>query len=182
MNSYDIARKIVHMPGIQMEAWINPTLISPRIKNSVQRMIRTGILTGGYRSTARMLASQLLKDACIGVTASANKWGVTLFNAQLTPDTKGDIIELLEAARVLELMTVPKSNHDYVSARYKRAMALEIRPDQTIHMSCYVLAISKQIAERVSAERSQLHVETANRLADQLDDVAPIQANIFTPV
>jgi hypothetical protein len=61
-------------------------------------------------------------------------------------------------------------------------MALEIRPDQTIHMSCYVLAISKQIAERVSAERSQSHVETANRLAYQLDDVAPIQANIYTPV
>jgi hypothetical protein len=61
-------------------------------------------------------------------------------------------------------------------------MALETAPDKTIQMSCYVLPIGKQIAEIASAGRSQSHVEIANRLADQLDDVAPIQANIYTPV
>jgi hypothetical protein len=182
MNGYDYGRKIIHMPGFKVEAWIDPTLISPRVKKAAQKMIRLGILNGGYRSTACMLAQQLLTDAGIKSTASANKWGVTIHNATLTQDTKADIINLLEAGRMIEIADKPESNHAYIDARYRRAMALELRGDHAISMSCYVVPIAQQIAEIAAASRSQAHKDAANKLADQLDDVAPIKANIHTRI
>lgn len=182
MNGYDYARKIIYMPGMQVEAWINPVNISPRIKKATQKMVRTGVLNGGYRSTSRMLATQLLMDSKAGVSASANKWGVTIYNAVLTHDTKASIIELLEAARMIEIADKPESNHAYINSRYKRAMSLDLRGDRAISMSCYVVPINQQIAEIAAASRLPSQIKAANALADQLDDVAPIKVNIHTPI
>lgn len=182
MNGYDYGRKIVYMPGFKVEAWIDPTHISPRVKKAAQKMIRTGILNSGYRSAARMLAKQLMTDAGIKSTASANKWGVTIHSATLTQDTKADIINLLEAGRMIEIADKPKSNHEYIDARYRTAMRLELRNDHAISMSCYVVPIAQQIAEIAAASRSQAHKDAANKLADQLDDVAPIKADIHTRI
>lgn len=180
MNSYDYGRKITQMPGFRVEAWIDPTQISPRIKKSAQKMIRTGIMNGGYRSAARMLAGQLMKDARIGITASANKWGVSIYNAVLTQDTKAEIIELLEAARMIEIAKAPESNHRHINERYKTAMTV-CRRDNSTHLSCYVIPIAQQIATIAAATRTPFIIAEANKLADQLDDVAPIKANIHTP-
>jgi hypothetical protein len=169
------------MPGFQMEAWINPTLISPRVKKAAQRMIRSGILNGGYRSASRMLAEQLLKDSSVGITTSANKWGVSMYNVSLTQDTKADIIELLEAARMIEIAKASESNHRYINERYKLAMTV-CRRNNSNHLSCHVIPIAQQIATIAAASRTQDQIDAANKLADQLDDVAPIQANIYTPV
>ena len=182
MNGYDYGRKIIYMPGFKVEAWIDPTHISPRVKKAAQRMIRTGILNSGYRSAARMLAQQLLTDAGIKSTASADKWGVDIHNATLTQDTKADIINLLEAGRMVEIANAPESNHAGIDSRYQRAMRLEMRHNQSISLSCFVVPIAQQIAEIAAASRSQAHKDAANRLADQLDDVAPIKANIHTRI
>ena len=182
MNGYDYARKIIYMPGMQVEAWINPVSISPRIKKAVQKMVRTGILNGGYRSTSRMLAAQLLNDSEVGISASANKWGVTVFNAILTHDTKAEIINLLEAARMIELADKPASNHHHINSRYQRVMGLELRGDRAMSLSCYVVPINQQIAEVAAASRLPSQIKAANALADQLDDVAPIKVNIHTPI
>jgi hypothetical protein len=182
MNGYDYGRKIIYMPGFKVEAWIDPTHISPRVKKAAQRMIRTGILNSGYRSTARMLAEQLMKDARIAISASFSKWGVDIHNATLTQDTKADIIELLEAARMLELAEKPESNHAGIDSRYQRAMRLEMRHNQSISLSCFVVPIAQQIAEIAAASRTPFMTAEANKLADQLDDVAPIKANIHTRI
>ena len=182
MNGYDYGRKIMQMPGFKVEAWIDPTQISTRIKKSAQKMIRTGVMTGGYRSTARMLAKQLMDDARIVVSASYSKWGVVIFNATLTHDTKAEIINLLEAARMIEIAGKPESNHSYVTSRYQRAMSMDIGHDRSVMMSCYVLSIARQIAEIAAASRTPFMTAEANKLADQLDDVALIKANIHTPV
>lgn len=181
MNTYDMARKISKMPGFQMESWISPALISPRVKKMAQKMIRSGVFTGGYQSTARMLATQLMGDAGINDSVAANKWGVTLCNAKLTPDTKAEIINLLEAARMVELATKPADNHQYINDRYERAMALRPTTPQAT-LSCYVFPIVVQIAELVAASRPAKQVEAANALADRLDDIAPIKASIHTPI
>jgi hypothetical protein len=147
-----------------------------------QRMIRSGVLVGGYRSTARMLAKQLMGDAKIDMSASCNKWGVTIHNATLTQDTKAEIITLLGAARTIEFLDKPASNHDYINSRYKRAMDFSRRIDGAISIACFVVPICQQIAELIATTRPIYKIEAANKLADQLDDVAPIKADIYTPV
>ena len=59
-NAFDMVRKIRHLPGLQLTATLDPTQITKRLKNAAQKMLRTGILNGGYTSKARMLATQLL--------------------------------------------------------------------------------------------------------------------------
>ena len=185
MNTYDIARKIAHMPGLQVEAWINPASISTRVKKMAQKMIRSGVLTGGYRSTSRMLAIQLMADACIGPSTSANKWGVTLYNANLTQDTKAEIINLLGAARMIEIANTPdgpSTQQTYTDRRYERTMEVVRRGRGELSLQCYVLPIVQQIAELVAASRSESVVAACNKLADQLDDIEPIKANIYTAI
>jgi len=179
MTSFDIARKITNMPGLKVEASIDPTLISTRVKKMAQKMIRTGVLTGGYRSVSRMLATQLLGDACIGAVAAATKWGVAIHNATITRATKAEIVNLLEAARMIEMASKPESNHPYITARYKEAMKIERNRHDKINLSCYVLPICQQIAELLAASRTAHHVEASNKLADLLDGTEPIKANIF---
>jgi hypothetical protein len=149
-----------------------------------QRMIRSGVLVGGYRSTARMLATQLLKDTDIGVSAWYDNWGVTIYNAMITQDTKAEIITLLEAAQAIELLDNPAINRAYLKSRYKYAMdfSQRRRPDNEYSIDCLVVPICQQIAELISTTRPIHMIEAANALADQLDDVAPIKADIYTPV
>lgn len=182
MNTFDTARKINHMPGIKLEASIEPTRISTRVKKSAQKMIRSGILNGGYRSTARMLATQLSDDAKIAPSASANKWGATIYNATLTPDTKTEISTLLEAARMIELSTDSEHNKKYTNDRYERARKSLHHSTATIRMTCYVPAITQQIAEVAAASRTAEQVAACNALADRLDDVAPIKINFYNPI
>lgn len=184
MNTFDTARKINHMPGIKLEASIEPTRISTRVKKSAQKMIRSGILNGGYRSTARMLATQLAGDAKIAPSASATKWGLIIYNARLTPDTKTEISTLLEAARMIELSTDSEHSKRYTLDRYERARNSlhHHHPDTAIRMTCYVPAITQQIAEVAAASRTAEQVAACNALADRLDDVAPIKINFYTPI
>jgi hypothetical protein len=181
MNAFDYGRKITQMPGLQVEAWINPAGISPRIKKAAQKMIRSGILVGGYRSASRMLALQLMTDAQVKSTASYSKWGVSIHNAVLTLDTKGEVVQLLEAARMVELATSKAGHNEYIDSRYKRAMSFDLHGN-SITMACYVMSISKQIAEVVANTRSDSQIKVANALADQLDGIEPIKANIHTHI
>jgi hypothetical protein len=173
------------MPGLQVEAWINPASISPRVKKMAQKMIRSGVLTGGYRSTSRMLTIQLMEDACIGLPASANQWGAILYNANLTQDTKAEIINLLEAARMIEIANTPdghRTQQGYIDRRYERIMEVVRRGRGELSLQCFVMPICQQIAELVAASRSESVVAACDKLADQLDGIEPIKANVYTAI
>ena len=183
MNTFDIARKINHMPGIKVEATIDPTLISTRVKKAAQRMIRSGILVGGHRSTARMLALQLLSDACIAVSAGASRWGVTLYNAKLTHATKAQIKELINAAKMIEVMRAETTvRKGYVRDRYARILHELNNPLPTMRLFVYVPGIAHQIAEVATEQRSAHAIAAANALADKLDGTAIINIKMLNPV
>ena len=182
MNAYDYGRKITQMPGLQVEAWINPASISPRIKKSAQKMIRTGVMIGGYRGKARLLANQMLSDAGIEPSAHYHTWGVNIHNAVLTDTIKAEVILLLQAARMIESAGQSEAKTAYIHARYEKAMEFRKDRDGRIHLACYVAPIAVQIAELMATTRPASLIEAANRLADQLDDVAPIKVNIHTEI
>lgn len=183
MNSFDIARKITHMPGIKVEATIDPTLISVRVKKAAQKMICSGILNGGYRSTSRMLAEQLLKDSRVSACASATRWGVVMYSAKLSHATKAAIKELINAARVIELATESSPNRkEYVNDRYDRTLKRLESETEHVNLSIYQKDIAQQIAELIAAARTPEQVNAAKELAYQLDGTQPIKINIFTYV
>ena len=178
-NAFDMVRKIRHLPGLKLTAIIDPTHITKRLKNATQKMLRSGIVTGGYTSKARMLAEQLLKDENREAPVFITKWGVFIPDAAiLTPDVRGPIAELIDAARMIELASEPRSNPTYINDRYDH-MKKQFKSTKIGRLSfaLYQPAIQQQIGELVASCRTPLMVQIHNELADKLDGTEPFAIN-----
>jgi hypothetical protein len=178
-NAFDMVRKVRHLPGLKLTATLDPTQITKRVKTAAQKMLRTGILTAGYRSKSRMLAEQLLSDAGREPTVSWNSWAVYIRDAAiLTPEARVQIVELVEAARLIEHATAPRSNADGINSRFN-LMAKQAKQTKIgrLHLNMYQPTLHQQIAEVVAACRTPLMVEIHNELADKLDSTEPFHIN-----
>jgi len=177
-NAFDMARKIRHLPGIKLTATIDPTHISNRIKNATQKMLRAGVVTGGYTSKSRMLAEQLLKDEGRDAPVFVNKWGVVIADvAILTAEVRERIAELVDAARMIELAT---ANHhtQYSNERYDNMRdKLKNYKVGQLSLSLYQPVLQQQIGELVASCRTPLMVQIHNELADKLDSTEPFAIN-----
>ena len=180
-NAFDMVRKIRHLPGLQVTATIDPTKISKRVKSVAQKMLRNGVLHGGYRSQSRLLAEQVLAEQVLDDSthkawATWTSWGVGFAPCVLTASAREQITELICAARMVELANVDSSSAKFTHERYDHILAA-LNERHRIHMSIYQPTIHKQIAELVSACRSPELVNEHNALADRLDSIKPFRIN-----
>jgi hypothetical protein len=177
-NAFDMVRKIRHLPGLQLSATLNPQLVSKRLKNAAQKMLRTGILQGGYASKSRMLAEQLLRDVGMQASATNTKWGVRIFDlGQLTKDDRAQIVEFLNAARMIELATESTSQR-YIHDRYTSLVNQFKRQNSgQFAFNIYQPALQVQITELVAARRTPEQVKAHEALAAKLDGTDLISIN-----
>lgn len=178
-NAFDLVRKVRHLPGLKLTATIDPTQITKRVKNAAQKMLRSGILTSGYRSKARMLAEQLLSDAGRAAPVVAVTWGAFITDAALlTPEARRQIEGLVGAAKLIDHASDPRGNAKHINERYAH-MVKNLKTTKTGRLSfnTYQLEINMQIAEVVAACRTPLMVEIHNELADKLDSTEPFHIN-----
>ena len=173
-NAFDMVRKIRHLPGLQLTATIDPTQISKRIKSVAQKMLRSGVLHGSYRSQSHLLAKQLLDDSAHTAWATWANWGVGFNPCVLTASARGQITELINAARTIDLANTRNSN--YTHKRYADILA-DLNEHDRIHIGIHHPPINKQIAELVSACRSPELVKEHNAIADKLDSSSPFHIN-----
>jgi hypothetical protein len=179
-NAFDMVRKIRHLPGIRVTAVIEPLYISKRVKNAAQKMLRSGVLTGGYSSTSRMLAEQLLGDVGLSAAASNTKWGVRIRDlSRLTKDARAQVVEFVTAARMIELTTTDRNSNHYTNDRYDTMLKnLKKYDSGEVSFSIYQPALQAQIAEIVAACRTPEEVAAHGILADRLDRTQPFEINI----
>ena len=178
-NAFDMVRKIRHLPGLKLTATIYPQFVSKRIKNAAQKMLRTGILQGGYASKSRMLAEQLLSDAGIHAAANNTKWGVRIFAVgQLTNDDREQIVEFMNAARMIELAEMTRQNGSYIHDRYTSLVnQFKSHAGGQFSFNMYQPALQAQITELVAARRTPEQVKAHEALADRLDSTEPFAIN-----
>jgi hypothetical protein len=180
-NAFDMVRKIRHLPGLKLTATIEPQHITKRIKNAAQKMLRTGIVTGGYTAKSRMLAEQLLDDANREVPVYVAKWGVSIQDmALLTKEVREPIMELIDAARMVEHANGTEQSAPYINERYD-LMRKQVKNTKIgrLSFSLYNPAIQQQVAELVASCRTPLMVEIHNELANKLDSTEPIEVNFY---
>jgi hypothetical protein len=178
-NAFDMVRKIRHLPGLKLTATIDPTQVTKRVKSAAQQMLRSGVLTNGYTSKARMMAEQLLSDEGRDASVYVSKWGVVVTDmALLTTDVRGHITELIDAARMIEIASEPRSNPEYINQRYDQ-MKRQFKTTKIGRFSfnTYQPAIQQQIGEAVASCRTQLMIEIHNELAAKLDSTEPFAIN-----
>lgn len=103
MNVYDLAREL-NVIGVVIQAHIDPTRIPIRTKRSAQRMIRSGIMKGGWSSKAKQLALKLLEG--VSVPVLRNTWRHYEFAIEpLPPEAIARLDEMFEADIALSKMT-----------------------------------------------------------------------------
>jgi hypothetical protein len=178
-NAFDMVRKIRHLPGLQLTATLDPTQITKRLKNAAQKMLRSGVLTGGYASKARMLANQLLSDAGMQAPASNTRWGVRIFDVgPLTKADRKQIVEFINAARMIELAEVESQQGSYIHDRYA-SLVNQFNRQASGHFAfnIYQPALQEQITELVAARRTPEQVKAHEALADKLDSTDRIAIN-----
>lgn len=178
-NAFDMVRKIRHLSGLKLTAIIEPQHISKRVKNAAQKMLRTGVLVGGYASKSRMLAEQLLSTAGVQASATNTKWGVRIFDlGQLTKADREQIVEFLNAARMIEIASEPRSNPTYIHDRYT-SLVNQFKRQTSGHFAfnIYQPALQVQITELVAARRTPEQVKAHEALAAKLDSTEPFAIN-----
>ena len=179
MTIYDTARQL-KIPGVVVQAHIDPTQVSPRIKKLVQTMIRKGAFKGGWNSKSLMLARHLLDGKNLPMLCGWN----TMFRCQTL--TKADIEffdELLEADCALEKMKMTDSQRE--SVWYVKRMDENVRENKvavrrlgsdmmTFYARIDNAPIREQVHERLLALRMPEDVAALDAVAARLDDPTPI--------
>ena len=178
-NAFDMVRKIRHLPGLRLTATLDPQLVSKRLKNATQKMLRIGVVTGGYTSKSRMLAEQLLKNADREVPVFVTKWGVSIQDmALVTKEVRGPIAELIDAARMVEHASSETKNPKYINERYDNMRKnFKLTHVGRLSLNFYNPVLQQQVGELVASCRTPLMVEIHNELADKLDGTEPFAIN-----
>lgn len=183
MSIYDTARQL-KISGVVVQAHIDPTQITPRIKKMTQAMLRKGKLKGGWNSKSMQLARQLMRDTNLPVL---NGWD-TMFRCQpLTDADLAQFDEWFEADVALEKMKLSgkddsHNHHHYYLKRLDTNVAENKRAVRKLgdtHMTQFYLRFDSQELKEAAHEkllslRLPEDVAALNALADRLDDPTPI--------
>ena len=178
MSIYDTARQL-KIPGVVVQAHIDPTQITPRIKKMTQTMLRNGRLKGGWSSRSVQLARQLMRGHHLPVLYG---WDSIFRCQELSQDDLAQFDEWFEADIALEKMKYDLSVNHWMASRLdtnlvenKRTIR-KLGPKQM--MQFYVRIDTPEIREQVSSKLLSLRlpedVAALCTLADRLDDPTPI--------
>lgn len=179
MSVYDIARQL-KIAGVVVQAHIDPTKVSPRIKKLTQDMLLKGQLKGGWSSKSLQLARQLLRGHNLPVL---NGWDSMFRCHKLSDEDLAQFDEWFEADAALEKMK--HSGEDtstwYIrrtmdNLRQNKEMVRSLRPDRLIqfYLRIDTPAIREEINAKLLTLRMPEDVAMLNDLADMLDDTKPI--------
>ena len=183
-NAFDMVRKIRHLPGLQLTATIDPTQVTKRVKNAACKMLRTGVLMGGYASQSRLLAEQMQDTFNQPGVGRAHSWGAFITDASMLPDEgRAHLVELLEASRLIEHANNGNNGNNpnrYINDRYNQ-MIVTVNERRTGRVSFggYNKAVNQQILEMVSSYRAPERVKADEALADRLNNPEPFTINLY---
>ena len=98
---YEIAR-VLKMPGMVVEAHLDPTQLTKRVFNAARKMIASGIVVGHGASAG--VARSLFRNHKLSYVA-INKWGVYRHGyVQLTQEAKDELVGIYEAYIAIKRM------------------------------------------------------------------------------
>lgn len=115
---YAIGRKL-KMPGVEVQAHLNPANITPRVFNSAKRMLERGVIIGW--GGAAQVARHIVRSGKCPYLA-LNTWGLeSSLNFKLPPDAFAQATELFEAYQLCERLQHPSLDEQFIQRRRKDA-------------------------------------------------------------
>lgn len=188
MSAFETARDL-RMPGVVLDrVYIDPSMITPRMKNAVKKMLREGYAKGGWSSKARQLAIKIAEARHLHVV-EASLYGVRVppFSTYGPAQVK-EALELLDAAQVVELLDDASrfTQPEYVAHAQSRT---RVRYDNYRFIithdysnrwvgRCANDEVMRQLAAVFINCRTPALIERAEKVCDMLDNNEHIQIHI----
>jgi hypothetical protein len=182
MSIYDIARQL-KLSGVVVQAHIDPTRITPRIKKMTQAMLRKGVLKGGWNSKSLQLAQTLMRDSNLPVL---HHWNAVFRTRQLSPSELAQFDEWFEADVMIEKLKIANPQEKQWAINRLNENVEENKAairKLSSNMGTFYLRFDNpeyraQASELLLSLRLPEDVAALNALADRLDDPTPIPLTI----
>lgn len=183
MSAFDTARD-VRLPGIVIrDVFIDPKQLSPRMKNMVKTMLRSGALKGGWNSKSKQLATKIVERTNV-MTVDVGLRGLHAPARHTYSDAiVKEVCALIDVDEALELMD---DNQLYghainIETMNKRTRDRHARIRETVrtnhpHRWCWMFSqeLTQQVADLFLSARTREQIEAAEKLCDMLDNNTPI--------
>lgn len=116
---WDVAR-MANTMAMKVTVELDPKQITVRVKNSIKRQLRAGVISGGYRSEAAKIAEQLVAKLNLAVTRKLWR-GMQI--GSISMDQKRRIADIYRADWAAYTLENPENaRHPYYKKRYDEAM------------------------------------------------------------
>jgi hypothetical protein len=171
-----------------VQAHIDPTHITPRIKKATQAMLRTGMIKGGWSSKSKMLAQQLTKHADLPALTVNYWWGSKYRAPRFTASQLEYFDELFEADAAVQKITLDGGIKEYAlnrinnGLRENKALVRAIVPDVCIAVQLRMDRdeLREQVQNKLLELRCPKDVAALHALADSLSGTAliPVTLNL----
>ena len=180
---YDTARDL-KTAGVEVTAHINPAKLTVRMRNSIKRMLTTGIVKGSYYSHASRITDLISKDHKLSYVRQ--QYGYIYFRIHRAfDDSERELItEFINADTMLSKANREISRYNDWVDRYQKEnlKALEMTYDLGFSNSFKIenIELRKQVQEVVSKIKSPEEIELRKQLCDKFDssELIPIEIAI----
>lgn len=187
MSAFDTARDI-RLPGVVIErVYVDPKLLTTRMKNAVKKMLREGHAHGSWGSKSKALTVKLAECNDLMVVGSVG-WG---FNVPprhtYGDDTVAEVLALIDADEALELIDDGNSySPEHVATAKDRTRKRHARHREIIQTGTpyrwmgrgHSKEIMFQMIDVFTKARSAAQIEAAEKLCDRIDAGDPIEVSI----
>lgn len=189
MSAFDTARDM-RMPGVVLgKVYIDPKLLTTRMKNAVKKMLREGMTHGGWGSKSKQIAKKLSECYDLRIISSS-EWGFTVPPRHTYDETHiAKVIELIDADEALEVMDDAQANRD---ARYVEQIIARTRERHEDNRNIvrgvgggsrwmrpgFSKEIKQQIVGVFTSTRTPELIAKAQRVIDMIDNNEPIEITI----
>lgn len=176
---FESARKL-RLPGIRVTPAIHPNSISPRIKSMAQKMLRTGVLTGGWNAQSKRLARTIIEsvDPTVPYISPYLRYGATVFNSRLIQDY-ALLDELLETNFLLEVLRGCRPAKEREAAdRYKQSLRVASIDGEYIGIGNVDNELAADFVRAFADTHTELTKARHAALASLLDGPKPIKIHI----
>lgn len=171
-NHWDIARRAKTM-GMKTDVTLDPTLITPRVKNSIKKQLRAGAITMGWESQAAKLAERLVVKFELPV-ARYTRGGIHVGTASRS--TKSRLLEIVNADWTAMLLDSPQyAKASYHGTRYaKHIDSLNSSESKDFYVSFFDPAFAQQAQQVMGSlltEDDRSRIELALAVLDSSEPI-----------
>jgi hypothetical protein len=166
---YDIARDL-KTAGVEVSAHINPANLTTRMRNSVKRMLLTGIMKGGYSSHAARITKMLTKEHNLSYVKDRYGYIEFRIHRAFNDQEREQLAEWFSADKMLTMLKKEdgdKYHSEWVNRSYESNMKT-LNNKRTLEFNDMVRVTNKELNEQTKELISLIKTDEEIKFRKQL--------------